>query len=170
MRIFRLIIDQAEKILDFSRLVMGLVLLAKDSKSGGCPSVYVTDRGSYVVQGDEYVDSAALMDMEQLSPSEAFVEVPERLLHRLSSPGGPIDASSWSSTAVSDGRPTLLAEDSSRDGSVALFASGRGSYLVRGTRVTDAGDLADLVDVLPGEAFVEVPERLLRGVFGLERA
>lgn len=61
---------------------MELELLAKDDKSGGkgCPSVYVSDTGEFVVQGD-VLNDADLAKLENPLPGETAVRIsPEVVL------------------------------------------------------------------------------------------
>jgi hypothetical protein len=60
---------------------MRLVKLAGCS-GGTCPTVYATDRGTFVVQGDIVTDPDALAAMD-LPAHEAAVEVPASLLASL---------------------------------------------------------------------------------------
>jgi hypothetical protein len=59
---------------------MRLRLLGKDSKTGGCPALYETDRDTYVVQGYEVTDPDALADLVDVLPGETFVEIPKGIL------------------------------------------------------------------------------------------
>ena len=60
---------------------MELTFVAKDpgSEPSGSPTLYRTDRGSWVVQGWVVTDSAALAAME-IPPGESCVEIPDRLV------------------------------------------------------------------------------------------
>jgi hypothetical protein len=61
---------------------MRLQFLGKDPSSGGggCPALYATDRGSYVVQGRKVTDPVALADLRDLATDETAVEVPLEVL------------------------------------------------------------------------------------------
>jgi hypothetical protein len=61
---------------------MRLQFLGKtgESGSGECPAVYLTDRGTYVVQGKTVTDPEALKDVRDLAPDEAVVEVPADII------------------------------------------------------------------------------------------
>lgn len=62
---------------------MKLELLATTGKctngAGGCPSVYRTDRGTYLVQGYIVTDAEALAQAG-IPPGESIVEVPAEVL------------------------------------------------------------------------------------------
>jgi len=57
---------------------MRLRYLGKTANSGvkGCPALYATDRGTFVVQGKIVTDSEALADLRDVAADETFVEVP----------------------------------------------------------------------------------------------
>jgi hypothetical protein len=59
---------------------MKLEFLGTTSESGGCPTLYATDRGTYVVQGDAVTDPEALAALRDVLPGETFVEIPRELL------------------------------------------------------------------------------------------
>ncbi|WP_206067178.1 hypothetical protein [Nonomuraea composti] len=58
-------------------------------------------------------------------------------------------------------RVTFLGSTSQNGGSPTLWATDRGSLVVRGYRVTDSQALADLGEVPAGEADIEIPLELL---------
>jgi len=59
---------------------MRLRFLGSDSGGGGCPSLYATDRGTYVVQGWTVTDPEALGDLREVLEGESFVEIPREVL------------------------------------------------------------------------------------------
>jgi hypothetical protein len=61
---------------------MKLTHLGSTSKNGGCPELYATDRGTYVVQGLRVTDSEALAALRKrgLPDHETAVELPVALL------------------------------------------------------------------------------------------
>lgn len=61
---------------------MKLTFLGTTSKNGGCPTLYATDRGTYVVQGVKVLDEQALADLraQGLPDHETAVEIPKALL------------------------------------------------------------------------------------------
>lgn len=60
---------------------MQLTFVAKDPESNptGSPTLYRTDRGSWVVQGWTISDPAVLAQMG-IPPGEGCVEIPDRML------------------------------------------------------------------------------------------
>lgn len=60
---------------------MRLTLVGKDpdSNPSGSPTLYRTDRGSWVVQGWVVTDSAALAQMD-IPDGESCVEIPDRMI------------------------------------------------------------------------------------------
>ncbi|MEU7830366.1 hypothetical protein [Nonomuraea sp. NPDC049129] len=65
---------------------MKLRFLGSTSDGGACPTLYETDRGTFVVQGDEVTDPEALAELRNVLPGESFVEIPKELL-RFATPG-----------------------------------------------------------------------------------
>ena len=59
---------------------MRLRFLGADTQRGGCPSLYATDRGTYVVQGWMVTDTEALGDLRNVLEGESFVEIPKKVL------------------------------------------------------------------------------------------
>lgn len=61
---------------------MRLTYLGKTAESGknGCPALYATDRGTYVVQGKVVTDPAALADLRDVAQDETVVEIPADVL------------------------------------------------------------------------------------------
>jgi hypothetical protein len=57
-----------------------LRLVYSGSQGGGCPTVYETDRGDLVVQGDRLTNREALGDLKDVLPGETAVVVPRSLL------------------------------------------------------------------------------------------
>jgi hypothetical protein len=55
-------------------------LLRTDSGHTGCPALYATDRGTYVVQGKLVTDEAAIADLVDVRGDEFYVEIPQGLL------------------------------------------------------------------------------------------
>ncbi|SDY12764.1 hypothetical protein SAMN05421504_104595 [Amycolatopsis xylanica] len=64
---------------------MRLTHLGSTSKNGGCPELYATDRGTYLVQGAKITDPEALAILRQrgLPEHETAVEVPAALFEFL---------------------------------------------------------------------------------------
>lgn len=59
---------------------MKLTFLGSTSQEGQCPTLYATDRDTFVVQGWPVTDPEALGDLRDVLPGETFVEVPKALL------------------------------------------------------------------------------------------
>lgn len=61
---------------------MRLTYLGKTTDSGknGCPALYATDRGTYVVQGRVVTDPDAIADLRDLADDESYIEVPADVL------------------------------------------------------------------------------------------
>jgi hypothetical protein len=58
---------------------MNLTFLRKDSNGGQSPTLYATDRGTFVVQGLRVTDADAMAQLD-LPDHETVVEVPAALL------------------------------------------------------------------------------------------
>ena len=58
---------------------MKLTLLGTESEGGGSPTLYATERGTYVVQGWRVTDSEALAEL-RVPGHETVVEIPAELL------------------------------------------------------------------------------------------
>jgi hypothetical protein len=59
---------------------MKLIFCGSTSNVGGCPSIYLTDRGTVVIQGRQVTDPEALQQARDVLGGEAFVEVPADLV------------------------------------------------------------------------------------------
>lgn len=61
---------------------MKLTHLGTTSKNGGCPELYATDRGTYIVQGARVTDPEVLETLRArgLPDHETAVEIPKALL------------------------------------------------------------------------------------------
>jgi hypothetical protein len=64
---------------------MKLTFLGTSSADGDCPSVYATDRGTYVIQGWKVADAAAL-DQLDIPHHETVIEIPAALLQYMPTP------------------------------------------------------------------------------------
>jgi hypothetical protein len=58
---------------------MKLTFLGTSSQDGSCPTLYATDRGTFVIQGWKVLDDEALADMD-IPDHETAIEVPPALL------------------------------------------------------------------------------------------
>jgi hypothetical protein len=61
---------------------MRLTFIGSTSDDGNCPTLYETDDGRIVVQGDALTDAEALGQLRDVLPGESFVVVPRELLTR----------------------------------------------------------------------------------------
>lgn len=59
---------------------MKIRLLGTSSGKNGCPALYVTDRGTYVVQGKRVTDAEAIAALVDVRDDEFYVEIPKDLL------------------------------------------------------------------------------------------
>jgi hypothetical protein len=59
---------------------MRLRLLGTETGHHGCPALYATDRGTFVVQGKLVTDQAAIADLVDVREDEFYVEIPTALL------------------------------------------------------------------------------------------
>jgi hypothetical protein len=59
---------------------MKMRLLGTSSGKNGCPALYVTDRGTYVVQGKRVTDAEAIAALVDVRNDEFYVEIPKDLL------------------------------------------------------------------------------------------
>jgi hypothetical protein len=59
---------------------MKLRLLGTSSGKNGCPALYATDRGTFVVQGKLVTDEEAVAALVDVREDEFYVEIPEDLL------------------------------------------------------------------------------------------
>ncbi|MBV6700637.1 hypothetical protein [Kitasatospora aureofaciens] len=61
---------------------MRLKFLGSTSEQGDCPTLYETETGDIVVQGDQLTDPEALAQLRHVKPGETFVVIPRALLTR----------------------------------------------------------------------------------------
>lgn len=61
---------------------MELTPLADDCRNTTCPAAFATDRGTFVIQGYEVTDPAALRQLG-LPDGETAVEVPRSLVEKI---------------------------------------------------------------------------------------
>jgi hypothetical protein len=59
---------------------MRLQHLGTDTGTQGCPALYATDRGTFVVQGWRVTDPDAIADLIDVRENESYVEIPKTLL------------------------------------------------------------------------------------------
>lgn len=113
---------------------MHLTFLGKESKPNQSPTLFATDRDSYVVQG-WIVTDPGLLAMFSMPDDETIVEVPATLMAHLAKDG-------LSGEVVNFGPPIVhIAEN--------------GNYILKGVRVTDTEALGRMT-IPDHETCVEV--------------
>ncbi|MGI5151392.1 hypothetical protein ACQEVC_34350 [Plantactinospora sp. CA-294935] len=115
--------------------------MGKESTGGQSPTLYATDRDSYVVQGWRVADAALLAGEE--TESTTVVEVPPTLMTHLAKSG-------------LDGRVTQVVAPIVR-------VTATGNYVIQGARVSDDTTLAQM-DMPAHESCVEVPASEMRSL------
>jgi hypothetical protein len=113
---------------------MQLTFLGKETTGGQSPTLYATDRGTYVVQGWIVTDPYVLVRLT-VSDDETVVEVPARLMAHLTKDG-------LAGGVVNHEPPIVLVKEN-------------GNLIIQGIRVTDPDALAEM-DVPDHETCVEV--------------
>ena len=61
-------------------MIVKMRLLGTSSGKNGCPALYATDRGTYVVQGKLVTDAEAIACLVDVRDDEFYVEIPKDLL------------------------------------------------------------------------------------------
>ncbi|WP_427168846.1 hypothetical protein ACQF4J_47330 (plasmid) [Streptomyces sp. C1-1] len=115
---------------------MKLRFLGKNSTVGDCPTLYATDRDTYLVQGWKVFANDLLMQLEVLE-GETVVEVPSELFEHL----------------TKDGLPT---GEIKRIDDPIMILTPTGTFVVQGREVTDPEALAQM-EIPDYESVVEVP-------------
>ena len=123
---------------------MRLTFLGKDSVPDQSPTLYVTDRGSFVVQGWIVTDPKVLA-MITVSEGESVVEVPPKLVRHLAKAGIVGD--------VVNPVPPIV------------HVTQGGNYIVRGERVTD-GEVLEQMDIPDHETCVQVARSAIVALVG----
>ncbi|MFF8946716.1 hypothetical protein ACF1A5_31560 [Streptomyces sp. NPDC014864] len=116
---------------------MKLRFLGTNSTSGDCPTLYATDRDSYIVQGWQLFANELLMQLE-IPEGETAVEVPTELFEHLKEDG-------------------LPAVDIKRPQAPIMIHTPQGTCVVQGRAVTDQEALAQM-SIPHYETCVEVPK------------
>ncbi|MEU3049939.1 hypothetical protein ABZ705_26100 [Streptomyces sp. NPDC006984] len=116
---------------------MQLRFLGKNSKSGDCPTLYATDRDTYLVQGWKIFANDLLMQLT-IPGGQTAVEVPTELFEHLEKDGPP------------------CGEFRRLDDPLMILTPG-GTYVVQGREVTDPEALAQM-SIPDYETVVEVPK------------
>ncbi|MGW7261094.1 hypothetical protein [Streptomyces sp. NPDC054834] len=115
---------------------MKLRFLGKNSTVGDCPTLYATDRETYLVQGWRIFANDLLMQLD-IPEGETAVEVPTELFEHL----------------TKDGLPA--GEIRRVDDPIMILTPG-GTFVVQGVEVTDPAVLAQM-EIPDYETVVEVP-------------
>lgn len=122
---------------------MQIRFLGKETRQGDSPTLYATDRETYIVQGWRVTDPEIVRILGNIPQEETCVEIPPRLLTHLPADG--------------------------LHGSVAFCAlpivhvTGQGTYIVQGKRVSDSQALWEMA-VPDNEDAVEVSKAALRAL------
>jgi hypothetical protein len=115
---------------------MQLMFLGKDSQPNQSPTLYATDRDSYIVQG-WIVTAPEILVMIAVADDQTIVEVPAKLMTYLTKDG-------LSSKVANLAHPIV-------------HVTAAGNYIVMGVRVTDREALGQM-DIPDHETCVEVPK------------
>lgn len=123
---------------------MRLTFLGKESQPNNSPTLFSTDRNTYVVQG-WIVTEPAVLDEVAVEGHETIVEVPPKLMVNLANDG-------------------LLGEVTNLVSPI-VYVLGSGNYIVKGDRVTDNEALRQM-DIPSHETCVEVPKAAIAALIG----
>lgn len=123
---------------------MLLTFLGKDSQPKQSPTLFATDRDSYVVQG-WIVTAPEILAMIVLRDDETIVEVPAALMAHLAKDG------------LSGGVVNLVPP--------IVHITENGNYIINGSRVTDPGALGQM-DIPDHETCVEVARSAIVALIG----
>ena len=116
---------------------MKLRFLGKNSTVGDCPTLYATDRDTYLVQGWKIFANDLLMQLE-IPEGETAVEVPTELFEHLT-------------------KDDLPAGEIRRLEDPIMILTPGGTFVVQGREVTDPEALAQM-EIPDYETVVEVPK------------
>ncbi len=116
---------------------MKLRFLGKNSNVGDCPTLYATDRDTYLVQGWKVFANDVLMQVD-VPEGQTIVEVPTELFEHLEKDGLPV------------GEFKRLEDP-------LMILTPHGTYIVQGLEVTDTEALSQM-ELPDYETVVEVPK------------
>jgi hypothetical protein len=116
---------------------MQLRFLGKNSTVGDCPTLYATDRDTYLVQGWKIFGNDLLMQLD-IPEGQTAVEVPTELFEFLKEDG-------------------LAAGEFRRLQDPIMILTPGGTYVVQGLEVTDPEALSQM-EIPDYETVVEVPK------------
>jgi hypothetical protein len=119
-----------------------LTFLGKDSKPDESPTLYATDRDTYVVQGWVVTDPEILAKLD-VPEGETIVEVPQGLFAHLINDGVTGRVTSWAPPIVQ--------------------VTEGGNFIVQGARVNST-ETRSQMDIPEHEDCVEVPKSALRAL------
>lgn len=122
---------------------MKLRFLGKNSNVGDCPTLYATDRDTYLVQGWRIYANDLLMQLD-IPPGHTAVEVPTELFEHLTKDG-------------------LPAGEIRRIEDTVMILTPSGTFIVQGQEVTDPEALAEM-DIPDYETVVEVPKAAIKAL------
>lgn len=123
---------------------MHLTFLGKESWPQNSPTLFATDRDSYVVQG-WIVTEPEILGMIEVSDDETIVEVPVALLTHLAKDG-------LSGDVVNSVPPIV-------------HVTANGNYIIRGRRVTDP-EVLEQMTIPDHETRVEVMRSAIAALIG----
>jgi hypothetical protein len=132
---------QSWQLSDWSA-IMELYFLGKETTGGDSPTLYATNRGTYVIQGWVVTDPEILAKLDA-PDRETCVEVCARLFTHLAKDGPSGVVSTWAAPIV--------------------HVLPSGNYIVQGARVADAEVRAKMAMPV-GEDCVEVSQAALAGM------
>ncbi|MGW8600801.1 hypothetical protein ACWGLB_17920 [Streptomyces sp. NPDC055893] len=116
---------------------MKLRFLGKNSNIGDCPTLYATDRDTYLVQGWKIYANDLLMQLD-IPEGDTAVEVPTELFEHLTEDG-------------------LPAGEIRRQEDPIMILTPGGTFIVQGREVTDTEALSQM-EIPDYETVVEVPK------------
>ncbi|MDQ1041811.1 hypothetical protein [Streptomyces sp. V4I2] len=116
---------------------MKLRFLGSNSTGGDCPTLYATDRDSYIVQGWQLFANELLMQLD-IPEGESAVEVPTELFEHLSNDG-------------------LRPGDIKQAAVPVMIVTPQGTCVVQGKAVTDPDALSQM-SIPDYETCVEIPK------------
>lgn len=116
---------------------MQLRFLGKNSTVGDCPTLYATDRDTYLVQGWKIFANDLLMQLD-IPEGQTAVEVPTELFEFLKEDG-------------------LVADEFRQIEDPIMVLTPGGTYVVQGLEVTDPEALSQM-EIPDYETVVEVPK------------
>jgi hypothetical protein len=123
---------------------MHLAFLGKESQPNQSPTLFATDRDSYVVQG-WIVTELEILAMIAVSDDETLVEVPATLMAHLAKDG-------LSGDVVNIAPPIM-------------HVAANGNYIIKGWRVTDTEALGQ-ISIPDHETCVEVSRSAIAALIG----